>query len=292
MSLFTGSGVALITPFKDNQVNYEVLAQLIEWHIQEKTDAIIVFGTTGESATLSKEEKKKIVKFAVEVANGRTQIIAGTGTNDTATSIELSHYAKEVGADGLLLVVPYYNKPTQRGLYAHYEAIASAVDLPIILYNVPSRTGTNLLPETVLELSKIKNIQAIKEASADISQIAKVIELVPKHFKVYSGNDDQIFPVLALGGVGVISVTANLIPRVIHDQVINYLNGDQSVIKEALNLRALHNALFVESNPVPTKYALELMGFKVGTCRLPLVELEEKSKTFIQTILKRYQIGA
>ncbi|MDR4968812.1 MAG: 4-hydroxy-tetrahydrodipicolinate synthase, partial [Acholeplasmataceae bacterium] len=251
MKLFTGSGVAIITPFNKNGVNYEVFRQLIEWHIKEKTDAIIVYGTTGESATLSLEEKKEIVKFAVEVAQKRVQIIAGTGSNNTQASIELSQYAESVGADGLLLITPYYNKPTQKGLYAHFKAISDHVNIPIILYNVPSRTSINLLPETVLELSKIKQILAIKEASADISQIAKVIELCPKDFIVYSGNDDQTLPILSLGGKGVISVTANITPRLIHDQVIRYLNGDQGVIESFLKTRELHQMMFIESNPVP-----------------------------------------
>ncbi|MDI6452448.1 4-hydroxy-tetrahydrodipicolinate synthase [Peloplasma aerotolerans] len=290
MKLFTGSGVAIITPFNKNGVNYEVFRQLIEWHIKEKTDAIIVYGTTGESATLSLEEKKEIVKFAVEVAQKRVQIIAGTGSNNTQASIELSQYAESVGADGLLLITPYYNKPTQKGLYAHFKAISDHVNIPIILYNVPSRTSINLLPETVLELSKIKQILAIKEASADISQIAKVIELCPKDFIVYSGNDDQTLPILSLGGKGVISVTANITPRLIHDQVIRYLNGDQGVIESFLKTRELHQMMFIESNPVPVKNALNLMGFNVGSVRLPLVELESENLIKLKDILDKYKL--
>ncbi len=293
MNLFTGSGVAIITPFKKNEVDYDAFKRLIEWHIEEKTDAIIVFGTTGESATLSIEEKKKVVEFAVKIANKKTQIIAGTGTNDTSVSIELSKYAEKVGADGLLLITPYYNKPTQRGLYTHFKAISEHVTIPIILYNVPSRTGVNLLPETVLELSKISQIKAIKEASADISQIAKVIEIVPKDFIVYSGNDDQTMPILALGGKGVISVTANITPRLIHDQVIGYLNGEQKWIESALKTRELHQVMFIESNPVPAKAALNLMGFIEKDVRLPLVELEEKNLETLKKVLTKYQlIGA
>lgn len=293
MNLFTGSGVAIITPFKKNEVDYDAFKRLIEWHIEEKTDAIIVFGTTGESATLSIEEKKKVVEFAVKIANKKTQIIAGTGTNDTSVSIELSKYAEKVGADGLLLITPYYNKPTQRGLYTHFKAISEHVTIPIILYNVPSRTGVNLLPDTVLELSKISQIKAIKEASADISQIAKVIEIVPKDFIVYSGNDDQTMPILALGGKGVISVTANITPRLIHDQVIGYLNGEQKWIESALKTRELHQVMFIESNPVPAKAALNLMGFIEKDVRLPLVELEEKNLETLKKILTKYQlIGA
>lgn len=290
MKLFTGSGVAIITPFNKNGVNYEVFRQLIEWHIKEKTDAIIVYGTTGESATLSLEEKKEIVKFAVEVAQKRVQIIAGTGSNNTQASIELSQYAESVGADGLLLITPYYNKPTQKGLYAHFKAISDHVNIPIILYNVPSRTSINLLPETVLELSKIKQILAIKEASADISQIAKVIELCPKDFIVYSGNDDQTLPILSLGGKGVISVTANITPRLIHDQVIRYLNGDQGVLESFLKTRELHQMMFIESNPVPVKNALNLMGFNVGSVRLPLVELESENLIKLKDVLNKYKL--
>ena len=290
MSLFTGSGVAIVTPFKENEVDYDAFRRLIEWHIKEKTDAIIVFGTTGESATLSVEEKKKIVEFAVKTANKKTQIIAGTGTNDTKVSIELSIYAEKVGADGLLLITPYYNKPTQRGLYAHFKAISEHVNIPIILYNVPSRTGVNLLPETVFELSKISQIKAIKEASADISQIAKVIELVPKDFIVYSGNDDQTLPILAMGGKGVISVTANITPRLIHDQVIGYLNGEENWIKSFLKTRELHQVMFIESNPVPAKTALNLMGFIEKDVRLPLVQLEDKNLEILKQVLTKYQL--
>jgi 4-hydroxy-tetrahydrodipicolinate synthase len=290
MSLFTGSGVAIVTPFKENEVDYDAFRRLIEWHIKEKTDAIIVFGTTGESATLSVEEKKKIVEFAVKTANKKTQIITGTGTNDTKVSIELSIYAEKVGADGLLLITPYYNKPTQRGLYAHFKAISEHVNIPIILYNVPSRTGVNLLPETVFELSKISQIKAIKEASADISQIAKVIELVPKDFIVYSGNDDQTLPILAMGGKGVISVTANITPRLIHDQVIGYLNGEENWIKSFLKTRELHQVMFIESNPVPAKAALNLMGFIEKDVRLPLVQLEDKNLEILKQVLTKYQL--
>jgi len=290
MSLFRGSGVAIVTPFKENEVDYEAFRRLIEWHIKEKTDAIIVFGTTGESATLSVEEKKKVVEFAVKTANKKTQIIAGTGTNDTKVSIELSIYAEKVGADGLLLITPYYNKPTQRGLYAHFKAISEHVTIPIILYNVPSRTGVNLLPETVLELSKISQIKAIKEASADISQIAKVVELVPKEFIVYSGNDDQTLPILALGGKGVISVTANITPRLIHDQVIGYLNGEENSVKSFLKTRELHQVMFIESNPVPAKTALNLMGFIEKDVRLPLVQMEDKNLEILTQVLTKYQL--
>ena len=288
MKLFTGSGVALVTPFKENEINFECLEQLIEWHIEQKTDAIIVCGTTGESATLSFDEKKEIYRFAVEVAQKRVQIIAGTGTNDTRSTIDLSLYAESVGVDGLLLITPYYNKPTQKGLYEHFKLVAEHVQIPIILYNVPSRTGVNLLPETVFELSKIDHIDAIKEASGDISQIAQVKELCEERIIIYSGNDDQTMPILALGGKGVISVTANIIPNLVHEQVIRYLNGESDILFETLKLRKLHHIMFIESNPVPVKTALRWMGFDVGTVRLPLVEMEEKHKKMLKEVLFDY----
>lgn len=290
MALFKGSGVAIVTPFRNNQIDFEAYRELIEWHILEKTDAIIVSGTTGESATLSDEEKKALYKFSVEVARGRVQIICGTGTNNTAQSIELSKYAESIGADGLLLITPYYNKPTQRGLYSHFKAIADEVGIPIILYNVPSRTGVNMLPETVMLLSKVNHIEAIKEASGDISQIAKVIELCPKTFITYSGNDDQTMPILALGGQGVISVTANIIPNIIHEQVTKYLKGDFKVVQDALNLRELHQVMFIESNPVPVKTALKWMGKMKDDVRLPLVGMEEEHLKTLKAVLKKYHV--
>ena len=290
MKLFTGSGVAIVTPFKENQVNFECLEHLIQWHILNKTDAIIVCGTTGESATLSIDEKKEIYRFSVKVAQKRIQIIAGTGTNDTKTSIDLSIYAESVGVDGLLLITPYYNKPTQRGLYEHFKLIANHVNIPIILYNVPSRTGVNLLPETVSMLSMINHIDAIKEASGDISQIARVRELCDDNFVIYSGNDDQTIPILALGGKGVISVTANIIPKVMHDLVIDFLNGNKKAVKEALKYRKLHQVMFIESNPTPVKTALRLMGFDVGKVRMPLVEMEEKNVNSLKEVLSQFDL--
>lgn len=290
MSLFKGSGVAIITPFKEGQVDLEVFRKLVLWHIENKTDAIIVCGTTGESATLSDDEKLSLFEVAVQAGKGKTQIIAGTGSNNTAHSVELSKKAQDFGVDGLLLITPYYNKPTQRGMYAHFKKIAESVEIPCILYNVPGRTSINLLPETVQALSSVKHIEAIKEASGDISQIAKVIELCPADFIVYSGNDDQTLPILALGGLGVISVTANIVPFTIHNQVMRYLKGDQTVVKEMLDLRALHQSMFIESNPVPAKYALELMGLSRAEVRLPLVELEEKHKSYMQDVLKTFDV--
>ncbi len=278
MSLFTGSGVALITPFTEtNEVNYEMLKKLILWHIEMKTDALVINGTTAESATLSTQEKKDILAFSVEVANKRIPIIAGTGSNDTKTSIELSQYAAQIGVDGLLIVVPYYNKPTQRGLIAHFKAIAGSVELPIVLYNVPGRTGTNMEVSTVVELSKVENIVAIKEASHDLVQVEAIINQTSSDFDVYSGNDDQTEAINKLGGKGVISVTANILPTVIHEIATSKRNGN--------DLHQINDVMFIESNPVPAKAALNYLGFSVGTTRLPLVELtDENRKTLIKTL--------
>ena len=289
MRLFYGSGVALVTPFLNNKVDFNQLKKLIEWHIAEFTDALIVCGTTGESATLTIDEKKEIFDFTVKLANKRIPVFAGTGSNCTESTVELSKYAASVGVDGLLLVTPYYNKPTQRGLYAHFKKVHDEVNIPIILYNVPSRTGVNLLPETVFELSQLPNIKAIKEASGDISQIAKVIDLCDKKFIVYSGNDDQIIPILSLGGKGVISVTANILPREIHRITKEFILGNKNLALELfLKLRSLNQVLFIESNPVPVKTAMNLMGINVGTCRLPLVEMEEKNINILKGVMKDY----
>lgn len=291
MSLFQGSGVAIVTPFKNNFVDYLKLEELINWHIESKTDAIIVCGTTGEAATLSLEEKQAIVRFTVKVAKGRIPIIAGTGSNSTTATIEMSQFAQNEGADGLLVVTPYYNRPTPKGVVIHYQKIAEAVNIPIILYNVPSRTGLNLTPEIVRELAKLSNIKGIKEASGNISQIAKIIALCPKDFSVYSGNDDQILPILALGGKGVISVTANIVPRKIHDIVDNYLNRDKKVALQAfLDLQSLNEVMFIETNPVPVKTAMNLMGMGVGNCRLPLADLEPQNYQTLIKVLKNYQL--
>ena len=278
MSLFTGSGVALITPFSEtNEVNYEMLKKLILWHIEMKTDAIVINGTTAESATLSTQEKKDILAFSVEIANKRIPIIAGTGSNDTKASIELSQYAESIGVDGLLIVVPYYNKPTQRGLIAHFKAIADSVKLPIVLYNVPGRTGTNMEVSTVVELSKVKNIVAIKEASHDLEQVKAIINQTSSDFDVYSGNDDQTEAINKLGGKGVISVIANILPTVIHEIATSKRNGN--------DLYQINDVMFIESNPVPAKAALNYLGFLVGSTRLPLVELtQENRKTLIDSL--------
>ena len=282
MHLFTGSGVALVTPFENNQINYEALERLINWHVANQTDALIICGTTGESATLSTEEKKALIAFAVAKTDGRMPVIAGTGCNNTADTIEMSIYAEQAGADGLVIVTPYYNKCTQKGLIAHYTAIADAVNIPIILYNVPGRTAVNIAPETVAILSGHKNIIAIKEASGDISQVAKIARLCPKSFGIYSGNDDQIVPLLSLGGIGVISVVANILPKETHEMVALFMNGQ---VQEALNLQLkllnVINALFIEVNPIPVKTAMNLMGINVGDLRLPLTAMEAHTKQIL-----------
>jgi len=276
--LFKGSGVALVTPFKDGKINYEKMGQLIEWHIENKTDAIIVCGTTGESATMTDEERKSTIKFVVDKVNKRIPVIAGSGSNNTAYSIELSKYCQEVGADGLLIVTPYYNKATQGGLIKHYTAIANSVDLPIILYNVPGRTGVNITPTTVEKLSKVENIVAIKEASGNISQVAEIARLCGENFAIYSGNDDQIVPILSLGGIGVISVLANVLPKETHDIVEKYLSGDvEESRKLQLSLNELVNSLFIEVNPIPVKAAMNLMGMETGELRLPLTNISEQN---------------
>jgi 4-hydroxy-tetrahydrodipicolinate synthase len=291
MKLFQGSGVAIVTPFKDNQINLLEFSALIDWHIEHKTSAIIVIGTTGESPVLSMDEKKLLIRSAVEFSAGRIPIIANTGTNNTAQSIELSLYAQNVGADGLLLVAPYYNKPTQRGLIAHFSAIAQAVGLPIILYNVPSRCGVNIQAETVIELSKVANIVGVKEASGNLEQIKEIIDKTGDEFAVYSGNDDQIFDVLALGGDGVISVSANLIPQTISTLCTLFFNGNPAESSELSNdLSLLHKVLFIESNPVPIKAAMNVCGHDVGATRLPLVDLEEEHRIVLMEALNHYHL--
>lgn len=291
MSLFEGSGVALITPFKNNKVDYEKLSELIEFHIENKTDSIIICGTTGESSTMSDYEKKETIKFTVDKVNKRIPVIAGTGGNNTSYAIQLSKYAEEVGVDGLLLVTPYYNKATQKGLIEHYNAIATEVNIPIILYNVPGRTGVNILPKTVYELSKIKNIKAIKEASGNISQVAEIARLCGDEFYIYSGNDDMIVPVLSLGGKGVISVVANILPKETHDIVMKYLEGNVLQAKNSqLRMLDLINALFIEVNPIPVKTAMNILGMEVGNLRLPLTDMEDKNKKILIQAMEEYGV--
>ncbi|MBQ9658311.1 MAG: 4-hydroxy-tetrahydrodipicolinate synthase [Clostridia bacterium] len=277
--LFEGCGTAIATPFNENGVNLNEFKRLLEFQISEGVDAIIVCGTTGEASTMTMEEKISAIKCAVETSNGRVPIIAGTGSNNTSQAIEMSKKAEELGVDGLLVVTPYYNKTTQAGLVAHYKAIASEVKLPIILYSVPSRTGVNILPETCLELSKIDNIVAIKEASGNLSQVADIAHLCGDNLTIYSGNDDQILPILSLGGKGVISVLSNVKPKLTHAMVTEFMNGN---LKDALNMQLqalpLIHALFSEVNPIPVKAALNLIGFDYGIPRLPLVEMTASKK--------------
>lgn len=287
--LFKGVGTAIATPFDESGINFEEFKKLVEFQIVEGADAIIVCGTTGESSTMSTNEKEDLIRFTVDIVDKRIPVIAGTGGNNTASVIELSKYAETVGADGLLIVTPYYNKTTQEGLVKHYSEIANSVELPIILYNVPSRTGLNILPETCLELSKLENIVAIKEASGNISQVAKIAELCGDNLNIYSGNDDQIIPILSLGGLGVISVLSNIYPKFVHNMVINYLNANCSdALLSQLNSMELINALFSEVNPIPIKEALNILGFNFGKPRLPLVEMSEKGKGKLQKAIENF----
>ena len=287
--LFEGCGTAIATPFTKDGVNFEEFKKLLEDQIKNNVDAIIVCGTTGESSTMTKEERKQTIKFAIDTVNKRTKVIAGTGSNNTTDAIEMSKYAKEVGADGILVVTPYYNKTTQKGLIMHYTEIAKSVDIPIILYSVPSRTGVNILPETCLELSKVKNIVAIKEASGNISQIAQIASLCRDNLYIYSGNDDQIVPVLSLGGKGVISVLSNVMPQYTHDLVRKYLDGQvKEACKMQLEVLDLIDSLFSEVNPIPVKHALNLMGYNYGTPRLPLIELSDSNKEKMKQIMKKH----
>ncbi len=291
MSIFMGSGVALITPFKNNRVDFEKLREIIEWQIENKTDAVIVCGTTGESATMSDEEKRAVIKFTVDVVQKRIPVIAGSGSNNTAYSIEMSKYCEEVGVDGLLIVTPYYNKATETGLIKHYEAISEIVNIPIILYNVPGRTGVNLTPITVKKLSQIKNIVAIKEASGDISKVAEISRLCGQEFSIYSGNDDIIVPVLSLGGKGVISVVANILPKDTHNIVEEYLKGNvEKARKIQLDMNGLINTLFIEVNPIPVKTAMNLMGMEVGGLRLPLTEMSDNNLKTLKNEMRNYGI--
>ena len=290
MTLFRGAGVALITPFNDDEtVNYDMLGTLIDRQIEGKTDAIIVCGTTGEPATMTEEEKLSVIEFTVKRVNHRIPVIAGSGGNSTGLVIDFSKKIQALGVDGLLIVTPFYNKATQQGLYEHYSAVAKAIDLPIIMYNVPSRTGCNILPETAMKLGlEHKNIVGIKEASGNISQITKLASLCRGCLDIYSGNDDQIVPILSLGGVGVISVLSNIAPRGTHDMVMEYLNGhEEKARKLQLDYLELANALFWEVNPIPVKSTMNMLGFDVGSLRLPLTEMEEEHKVAMSNLLRR-----
>ncbi|MBQ9928581.1 MAG: 4-hydroxy-tetrahydrodipicolinate synthase [Lachnospiraceae bacterium] len=293
MAVFKGAGVAIVTPFKANgEVNYEKFAELIEFQIANGTDAIIVCGTTGESSTLTHEEHLDVIKYCAEKVAGRVPVVAGTGSNCTETAIYLSTEAEKYGVDGLLLVSPYYNKATQKGLYAHYKAVADSVKIPCILYNVPSRTGCNILPETVVKLcTEVENIVGVKEASGNISQIAKLMHLAQGKVDLYSGNDDQIVPIMSLGGIGVISVLSNVAPRQTHDICAKFFEGDiAGSVAEQLRAIPLCDALFCEVNPIPVKKALNLMGKEAGPMRMPLTEMEDANAAKLEKAMKDYGI--
>lgn len=287
--IFKGCGTAIATPFTEDGVNFEELKKLLEFQICEGADAIIVCGTTGESSTMSDEERKQTIEFTVKTVNKRIPVIAGTGANNTKNAIALSQFADKVGVDGILVVTPYYNKTTQKGLVAHYQAIAESVNVPIILYNVPSRTGVNISPETCLELSKIKNIVAIKEASGNLSQIAKIAHLCKDNLHIYSGNDDQVLPILSLGGIGVISVLSNVAPHAFSTMISEFTKGNIKVAQKIqLDSIPLIDTLFSEVNPIPVKAALNMLGHHFGTPRLPLVELSDSNKERLQKELENY----
>lgn len=292
-TIFTGVATALITPFDENgNVDYDKYGKLIDWQIEEGINAIVACGTTGESSTLTDEEHKKAIAFAVERSNGRVPIIAGTGSNDTAYAVEMTKFACDAGADAMLVVTPYYNKATQNGLIKSFTAIADASTKPMILYNVPTRTGCNILPTTALELSKHENIVAIKEASGNISQIAELACLVRDKLDIYSGNDDQIVPVLSLGGKGVISVLSNVMPKETVMMCDKFFNGDINGARD-LQLDMLHlvNALFSEVNPIPVKAAMSAMGFCENTLRLPLTPMEEKNKGILLNLMRQHGLN-
>ncbi len=290
--IFTGAGVAIITPMNaDHSVNFDKLGELIDFQIANHTDAIIICGTTGESSTLNDIEHRDVIRCAVERVDKRIPVIAGTGSNDTSYCVELSREAERLGVDGLLLVTPYYNKTSQRGLIKHYQTVADSVNLPIILYSVASRTGVNIAPETCAVLAKHPNIVAIKEASGNISQVAKIRHLCGNDLDVYSGNDDQIVPLLSLGGIGVISVLSNILPKQTHDICQLYFDGK---VKESeklqLELLDLMNMLFVDVNPIPVKEAMNLMGMNVGECRLPLIRTTEENTAKIKAALEKLEL--
>ena len=287
--VFKGCGTAIITPFTTDGVNFEEFKKMLEFQIREGTDAIIVCGTTGESSTMTGKEKKETIKFVVDVVNKRIPVIAGTGSNCTKNAIEMSKYAESVGVDALLIVTPYYNKTTQQGLIEHYKTIAHEVKIPIIMYNVPSRTGVNILPKTCFELSKIENIVAVKEASGNISQVAEIANLCRENLAIYSGNDDQILPVLSVGGSGVISVLSNIIPKDVHNMVYSFLDGNiKNAIKLQLNTLNLTASLFSEVNPIPIKAACNMLGYDVGIPRLPLIEMSVEAKEKLKQEIKNY----
>lgn len=290
-NIFIGCGTALVTPFTEDGVDFVTLKKLIDFQIQQGTDALIILGTTGESSTMTLEEKKQVVKFAIDNVHKQIPVIVGAGGNNTKAVIEFSKYAESIGADGLLLVTPYYNKTTQNGLIMHYTEIAKNTSLPIILYNVPSRTGLNIEPKTCLELSKIPNIVAIKEASGNISQIAKIANLCGDNLHIYSGNDDQTLPILSLGGIGVISVLSNIAPKFVHNMVFDYLSGNYTLAKDSqIKSISLIDSLFCETNPIPVKSALSMMEYDSMRVRLPLVTMSLEKQKILETEMKKFNL--
>ncbi|GBG55374.1 4-hydroxy-tetrahydrodipicolinate synthase [Sporomusaceae bacterium FL31] len=285
--LFIGSAVAIVTPFTETGVDYQTLAELIEFQIKGGTDAIVVCGTTGEASTMPDDEHIAVIKFAVDTINKRLPVIAGTGSNDTRHAVELSKAAEEAGADGILSVTPYYNKATQKGLYEHFKLIANNINIPVILYNVPSRTNLNLNPETVQALAEFDNIVAIKECN--LGQVGDVVNLCGEDFSVYSGDDNTVLPVLSLGGKGVISTMANIIPTDTHNMVEKFFLGDiQGAMKLQLQTLNLIKALFSEVNPIPVKAAVNLLGFKAGSCRMPLTDLSDHNLAILRSEMEAY----
>ncbi len=291
MAIFKGSGVAIVTPMKENfEINYDKLEEMIEFQVDQGTDCIVIAGTTGESSTLSMEEHKEVIEAAVRFTKHRVPVVAGTGSNCTATAVQLSQEAQEAGADGLLIVTPYYNKATQKGLIGHYTKIANAVKLPIIMYNVPSRTGCNILPETAAYLfQNVENITGIKEATGNVSQAAKTMYLTDGRLDMYSGEDGIVVPLMAIGAIGVISVWANIAPRKVHEMCMKFMDGDiADAARMQLEAEPLVDALFSEVNPIPVKKALNLMGMEVGPLRAPLCEMEEQNAKKLAEVMKAY----
>ncbi len=290
--IFTGAAVAIITPMnEDGTVNYDEFAKFVDWQLENGTDAIVICGTTGESSTLEVDEHIECIRWCINYVNGRCKVIAGTGSNSTASAIEMSKEACEDGADALLLVTPYYNKTSQRGLIAHYKAIHDATDKPIILYNVPSRTGVNILPETAAEIAKLPRVNGIKEASGNLDQIAEINELCGDKLNIWSGNDDQIVDVLERGGKGVISVLSNVCPQETHDIVAKYLDGDTEGSKALMDkYMKLAKTLFCDVNPIPVKEAVNMLGFNAGHCRLPLIDMTDENKALMKTVLEEYKL--
>lgn len=287
--IFTGSAVAIVTPFTERGVDYDKLGELIEFQIREGTDALVVCGTTGEASTMPDQEHLSVVEFAIKQVDGRIPVIAGAGSNDTRHAVELSQKSEELGADAILSVTPYYNKTSQAGIYQHFKMIAESIEIPIVLYNVPSRTNLNIDPGTMKALSEIENIVAVKECN--FGQVAEVINLCGPGFSVYSGEDGLAVPLLSLGGKGVISVMANIIPRDTHDMIMKYLEGDiEASRKLQLGTVNLLKALFADVNPIPVKAAMNLMGMDVGKCRLPLVDMSEKNLELLKHAMIEYGV--